>query len=84
MITKLNDVIRVICKKAVHGLVIFLFLLCGLLSAQNTSVPDWENLLILSLNTLPPHVTMIPFDSEEKVIYGPEYRLESDRNGRIR
>lgn len=49
-----------------------IFLWIGLTSsglyAQNIIVPDWENPESTSLNTEKPHVSMIPYDSEEKAI----------------
>jgi len=36
--------------------------------AQQISVPDWENPYLTSLNTLKPHVTYIPYDTEAKAI----------------
>ncbi len=38
------------------------------LFAQQTTVPDWENPSLTSMNIEKPHVTMIPFDSESKAI----------------
>ncbi len=40
----------------------------GLLKAQQILVPDWENPELTSLNTLKPHVSYIPFESEAKAI----------------
>ncbi len=37
-------------------------------SAQRISVPDWENPELTSFNTLRPHVTYIPYDTEEKAV----------------
>lgn len=36
--------------------------------AQHISVPDWENPEITSLNTIKPHVTYIPYDTEAKAV----------------
>jgi beta-galactosidase len=38
------------------------------LKAQNFSVPDWENPALTSFNTAPPHVSYIPYDTEDKAI----------------
>jgi beta-galactosidase len=38
------------------------------LKAQHISVPDWENPELTSLNTVKPHVTYIPYDTELKAI----------------
>ena len=42
--------------------------LSGLLKAQQILVPDWENPELTSLNTVKPHVSYIPFESEAKAI----------------
>lgn len=36
------------------------------LNAQQILLPDWENPAITTLNTIKPHVTYVPFDSESK------------------
>ena len=38
------------------------------LKAQQISIPDWENPELTTLNTVKPHVSYIPFDSEAKAI----------------
>jgi beta-galactosidase len=38
------------------------------LKAQQISIPDWENPALTTLNTVRPHVSYIPFDSEAKAI----------------
>src|SRR5665647_2357378 len=40
----------------------------NLLNAQQISVADWENPELTSFNTLKPHVSYIPFDTETKAI----------------
>ncbi|MEI6059520.1 MAG: sugar-binding domain-containing protein [Bacteroidota bacterium] len=38
------------------------------LMAQQISIPDWENPLLTTFNTIKPHSTYIPYDSEIKAI----------------
>jgi beta-galactosidase len=38
------------------------------MKAQQISVPDWENPKLTSLNTIQPHVTYIPYDTEAKAV----------------
>lgn len=45
-----------------------ILLITSLSSAQNRTIPDWENPGKVSFNTETPHVTMIPFDSEAKAL----------------
>jgi beta-galactosidase len=45
---------------------LLIFSLPCLLSAQQISVPDWENPAVPSFNTEKPHVTYIPYDTEAK------------------
>ncbi|MBK7212737.1 MAG: hypothetical protein IPH88_05455 [Bacteroidales bacterium] len=54
-------------KKNVY--ICFLSIIISLASyAQTSSIPDWENPFLVSLNTEKPHVTMLPFDSEAKAL----------------
>lgn len=51
------------------ALVMFLCLIfLNMLKAQQISVPDWENPEITSFNTVKPHVSYIPYDTEDKSI----------------
>jgi len=51
------------------SLVTMLFLnFSSLLEAQQISVPDWENPALTSFNTVKPHVTYLPFDTEVKAV----------------
>lgn len=49
-------------------LVMLIFNLLNELKAQNIAVPDWENPELTSYNTVKPHVTYIPFDTEAKAV----------------
>ncbi len=55
---------------AVAGFIMLLLSCCGtsMLVAQQISVPDWENPALTSFNTLKPHVTYVPYDSELKAV----------------
>ena len=58
-------------NKQLLSILIALFAFSGIfhpLRGQNIGIPDWENPTLTSLNTLDPHVTMIPYDSESKAI----------------
>jgi len=55
------------------GLLFFIAMLLCLcfqnnLDAQQISVPDWENPLLTSLNTVKPHVSYVPYDTEAQAI----------------
>lgn len=49
-------------------LVLLSFNLSGVLQAQHISIPDWENPEITSFNTVKPHVTYFPYDTENKAV----------------
>ena len=54
----------------VSFLVIALFCISmpSFLTAQQISVPDWENPVLTSFNTIKPHVSFIPYDTEYKAL----------------
>jgi beta-galactosidase len=59
-------------------LVGFAFLGFGSLapSGEEPSVNDWENPLVVSRNTEPPHATLIPYSSVEKALAGDRFASE--------
>ena len=45
-------------------------------SGQTVRVEDWENPLVVSRNTEPPHATLMPYSSVEKAIAGDRFASE--------
>ncbi len=56
------------CSPVIYMLIILVLNYSGILKAQHISVADWENPVLTSFNTVKPHATYFPYESEIKAI----------------